>query len=286
MLKRLNPSPDKHPIVTRPPTTPRKSAGARMLRPNQLRSTPPTRSTFRPHTSASTAANRSPTPRARPTTYLGSARSVRFGSARSVRLPVLACFGRLRPSDPPAPAPRSPTANLPEPSSPNLWRPTRAPLRRPLRLPRCLPASVCRLAPHRPRFGPSPLRENAHRRGQRRPRPAYQSMYDPCEVDGRASYLHLTPTTVENVMSYLPALILVVVGFSVLVVVLVRVRRHVRAFNRAADDLMSHFGHESGTLKARLAAVQVAIRETRARVKRTPAAVPSNSRGRQEEDRG
>jgi hypothetical protein len=30
----------------------------------------------------------------------------------------------------------------------------------------------------------------------------------------------------------------------------------------------------------------VAMKETRARVKRAPAVVPSNSRGRQEEDRG
>jgi hypothetical protein len=87
-------------------------------------------------------------------------------------------------------------------------------------------------------------------------------------------------------MSYLPALILVAVGLLVLVVVLARVRRHVRAFNRTADDLTAHFGYESGTLKARLAALRVATRETRARVKHAPADVPSSSRGRQEEDRG
>jgi hypothetical protein len=87
-------------------------------------------------------------------------------------------------------------------------------------------------------------------------------------------------------MSYLPTLILVVVGLLVLVVVLARVRRHVRAFNRAADALQAHLGHETGTLKARMAALRVATRETRARVKHAPAVVPSNSRGRQEEDRG
>ncbi|HYQ64869.1 bacteriophage holin [Actinophytocola sp.] len=89
-------------------------------------------------------------------------------------------------------------------------------------------------------------------------------------------------------MSYLPALILVVVGLLVLVAVLVRVWRHVRGFNQAADALRTNLGYETGTLRARLAAVQVAIRETRARarVKHAPAVVPSNSRGRQEEDRG
>jgi hypothetical protein len=87
-------------------------------------------------------------------------------------------------------------------------------------------------------------------------------------------------------MSYLPTLILVVVGLLVLVVVLVRVWRHVREFNQAADAFRANLGYETGTLKARIAAFQVAIRETRARVKRAPADVPSNSRGRQEEDRG
>ncbi|MFL6120896.1 bacteriophage holin [Actinophytocola sp.] len=87
-------------------------------------------------------------------------------------------------------------------------------------------------------------------------------------------------------MSYLPALILVVVGLLVLVVVLVRMWRHVREFNQAADAYRTNVGYETGTLRARLAALQVAIRDTRARVKHAPAAVPSNSRGRQEEDRG
>lgn len=107
-----------------------------------------------------------------------------------------------------------------------------------------------------------------------------------CEVDGWVSYSHHTPTTVETVMSYLPALIVAAVGLLLLVVLVVRVRRHVRDFNRAADAALNHFGYESGTLRARLAGLQVAIRETRARVKHAPAVVPSNSRGRQEEDRG
>ncbi len=87
-------------------------------------------------------------------------------------------------------------------------------------------------------------------------------------------------------MSYLPALVVFVVGLLVLVVVLVRFRRHVRAFNQAADALRTNIGYETGTLRARLAALEVAIRETRARVKHAPADVPSNGRRRQEEDRG
>ncbi|MFI7672512.1 bacteriophage holin [Actinophytocola sp. NPDC049390] len=87
-------------------------------------------------------------------------------------------------------------------------------------------------------------------------------------------------------MSYLPTWIVVVVGLLLLGWVLVRVRRHVRRFNRAAAVTGGHFSHETGTLRARSAGLRVAMRETRARVKRAPADVPSNGRGRQEEDRG
>ena len=87
-------------------------------------------------------------------------------------------------------------------------------------------------------------------------------------------------------MSYLPTWIVVVVGLLVLCLVLVRVLRHVRRFNRVAAATGTHFTHETGTLKARSAGLRVAMRETRARVKHTPADVASNSRGRQEEDRG
>ena len=111
-------------------------------------------------------------------------------------------------------------------------------------------------------------------------------MCDCCEVDEWGSYHHHTPTTVENVMSYLPTLIVVVVGLSLLVVVVVRVRWHVRNFNQAADAARTNLDYETGTLKARMAALRVAMKETRARVKRAPADVPSSSRGRQEEDRG
>ena len=107
-----------------------------------------------------------------------------------------------------------------------------------------------------------------------------------CEEGDWASHLHHTPTTVETVMSYLPTLIVVVVGLVLLVAVLARLRRHVRGFNQAADAARANFGYETGTLRARLAALRVAMKETRARVKHAPAVVPSNGRGRQEEDRG
>jgi hypothetical protein len=87
-------------------------------------------------------------------------------------------------------------------------------------------------------------------------------------------------------MSYLPAWIAVAVGLSMLVWVVVRALRHVRRFNRAAASTGAHFDHETGTIRARSAALRVAMKETRARVERTPADVPSNSRGRQEENRG
>jgi ABC-type transport system involved in cytochrome bd biosynthesis fused ATPase/permease subunit len=87
-------------------------------------------------------------------------------------------------------------------------------------------------------------------------------------------------------MSYLPTWIGVVVGLLLLGWVLVRVLRHVRRFNRAAASTGAHLSHETGTLRARSAALRVAMRETRARVKHAPADVPSNGRGRQEEDRG
>ncbi|WP_424234982.1 bacteriophage holin [Actinophytocola sp.] len=87
-------------------------------------------------------------------------------------------------------------------------------------------------------------------------------------------------------MSYLPTWIVVVVGLSVLCWVLVRVLRHVRRFNRVAASTGTYLDHETGTLRARSAAMRVAMRQTLARVKRAPADVPSNSRGRQEDDRG
>jgi ABC-type transport system involved in cytochrome bd biosynthesis fused ATPase/permease subunit len=85
-------------------------------------------------------------------------------------------------------------------------------------------------------------------------------------------------------MSYLPTWIVVVVGLLLLVVVLVS--RDLRRFRRVAAAVNARLSDETGTLRARSAAVGVAMKETRARVKRAPADVPSNSRGRQEDDRG
>jgi hypothetical protein len=87
-------------------------------------------------------------------------------------------------------------------------------------------------------------------------------------------------------MSYLPTWIVVAVGVLALMWVLVRVARGLRRFNRTAGAVRSRIDDETGTLKARSAALRVAIRETRARVKHAPAVVPSNGRGRQEDDRG
>jgi hypothetical protein len=90
----------------------------------------------------------------------------------------------------------------------------------------------------------------------------------------------------RNVMSYLPAVVLVVVGLSVLLLAGVRVSRGVRRFTRTADAVRHRIEDETGTLRARSAALRVAMKETRARVKHAPADVPSDGRGRQEDDRG
>jgi len=87
-------------------------------------------------------------------------------------------------------------------------------------------------------------------------------------------------------MSYLPTWIVVVVGLALLVAVLVRVFRHVRRFGATAAVVNSRFSDETGYLRARSAALRVAMKETRARVKHTSVDVPSGRRGRQEDDRG
>lgn len=87
-------------------------------------------------------------------------------------------------------------------------------------------------------------------------------------------------------MSYLPAWIVAVVGLALLVAVLVRVFRNVRRFGVTAAAVNARFSDETGHLKARSAALRVAMKETRARVKHTSGDVPSGRRGRQEEDRG
>jgi hypothetical protein len=94
------------------------------------------------------------------------------------------------------------------------------------------------------------------------------------------------PTTVEDVMSYLPTWIALAVGLVLLGFVLVRALRHVRRFGTTAAYVNARIEDRRGTLRARTAALRVAMKETRARWKHAPADVPSNSRGRQEDDRG
>lgn len=87
-------------------------------------------------------------------------------------------------------------------------------------------------------------------------------------------------------MSYLPTVSVVVVGVVLFVLVLVRAAGHIRRFRRTVGVVGDRFRDETGTVRARVAGVRVAMRQTRARVKRAPADVPSIGRGRQEDDRG
>lgn len=87
-------------------------------------------------------------------------------------------------------------------------------------------------------------------------------------------------------MSYLPAIVVAAVGLALLSALVVRLFRHVRRFGATAAVVNARFGDETGHLKARSAALRVAVKETRVRVKHTPVDVPSVHRGRQEEDRG
>ncbi|OLF18076.1 bacteriophage holin [Actinophytocola xanthii] len=87
-------------------------------------------------------------------------------------------------------------------------------------------------------------------------------------------------------MSYLPTWIVLAVGLVLLVAVLVRVARTVRRFGTTAASVNARIGDETGHLRARSAALRVAMKETRVRVKHTPVDVPSGHRGRQEDDRG
>jgi hypothetical protein len=78
----------------------------------------------------------------------------------------------------------------------------------------------------------------------------------------------------------------VVVGLALLVVVLVPALRRVRRFGTTAAVVNTRFSNQTGTLRARVAALRIAFRErTRDRVAPAPAHVPSVRRGRQEEDR-
>lgn len=87
-------------------------------------------------------------------------------------------------------------------------------------------------------------------------------------------------------MSYLPTWVVAAAGLVLLGFVLVRALSHVRRFGTTAVTVNARIGDRTGTLRARTAALRVAINETRARMKHAPADVRSGSRGRQEDDRG
>ncbi len=87
-------------------------------------------------------------------------------------------------------------------------------------------------------------------------------------------------------MSYLPAIVVAAVGLALLGALVVRMFRHVRRFGIIAAAVNARLNDGTGHLKARSAALRVAMKETRARVKHTSVDVPSVRRGRQEVDRG
>jgi hypothetical protein len=87
-------------------------------------------------------------------------------------------------------------------------------------------------------------------------------------------------------MSYLPTWIVVAAGLLLLVPLLVRALRGVRRFGATAAVVGARIEDRRGTLRARTAALRVAVKQTRARVKHSSADVPSRRRGRQEDDRG
>ena len=98
---------------------------------------------------------------------------------------------------------------------------------------------------------------------------------------------HLIADYGRDVTSYLSAGIVAAVGLALLIAVLVPALRRVRRFGTTAAVVNTRFSNQTGTLRARVAALRIAIRDrTRDRVAPAPAHVPSVRRGRQEEDRG
>jgi hypothetical protein len=67
---------------------------------------------------------------------------------------------------------------------------------------------------------------------------------------------------------YLPSALLIVLGLVVLVLALSRVLRSLRRFGAASATARAEFGDRSGLIKARVAALGVAIAERR-RIKPT-----------------
>ncbi|GAA3463005.1 MULTISPECIES: bacteriophage holin [Saccharothrix] len=88
-------------------------------------------------------------------------------------------------------------------------------------------------------------------------------------------------------MPYLPTLLLVAFGVIVLVVVGFRVIGSLRRFRAASTLVGDRVGDGAGLLRARLAALGVAVAERRPeRARQGEPRVPSVDRGRQEDHRG
>ncbi|GAA1337658.1 bacteriophage holin [Saccharothrix algeriensis] len=88
-------------------------------------------------------------------------------------------------------------------------------------------------------------------------------------------------------MPYLPSLVLLLVGMVFLIVVLVRVLRSLRRFRAASTLVGNRVGDGAGLLRARFAALGVAVAERRPdRALRGGPRVPSTDRGMKEDYRG
>ncbi|MEV1115689.1 bacteriophage holin [Actinosynnema sp. NPDC049800] len=87
-------------------------------------------------------------------------------------------------------------------------------------------------------------------------------------------------------MPYLPSLVLIVFGVVVLVPIAVRVIRSLRRFRAASTLVGDRVGDGVGLLRARSAALGVAIAERRPdHAREGKPRVPSVDRGRQEDNR-
>ncbi|MGM1059198.1 bacteriophage holin [Saccharothrix sp. Mg75] len=88
-------------------------------------------------------------------------------------------------------------------------------------------------------------------------------------------------------MPYLPTLLLIALGVVVLVVVGVRVIGSLRRFRAASSLVGDRVGDGVGLLRARFAALGVAVAARRPdRARQGEPRVPSVDRGRQEDHRG
>ncbi|MEU4766730.1 bacteriophage holin [Actinosynnema sp. NPDC023794] len=87
-------------------------------------------------------------------------------------------------------------------------------------------------------------------------------------------------------MPYLPSLVLIVLGVVVLVPFAVRVIRSLRRFRAASTLVGDRVGDGVGLLRARSAALKVALAERRPdHAREGKPRVPSVDRGRQEDNR-